>query len=69
MADDDSQRTEPHQLWLTERETLDISRLAVREDRKIAEMLRVLVRRAMYGIMGSDCQEIHGANSADEGKP
>lgn len=62
---DDNKRTEPHKLWLTERETLDISRLAAREDRKLGEMLRVLVRRSMYGVMGAEPHDVHGANSPE----
>ena len=63
---DDNKRNEPHKLWLTERETLDASRLAVREDRKLGEMLRVLVRRSMYGVIGAGGQDVHGANGPDE---
>ena len=62
---DDNKRTEPVKVWLTERELLDLSRLSAREDRKVGEMLRVIVRRAMYGILGAPDTEIHGAKSTD----
>ena len=62
---DDNKRTEAIKAFFTEREYLDICRQAVREDRKPGELVRVWVRRSMYGIIGGDAQEIHGANSAE----
>jgi hypothetical protein len=67
MPVDDNKRTEAHKLWLTERDTLDISRLAAREDRKPGELVRVIVRRSMYGTIGADAQNVHGAIRALEG--
>lgn len=64
---DDSKRTEAIKAFFTEREYLDICRQACREDRKPGELVRVIVRRSMYGTIGGDAQEIHGANSADGG--
>ncbi len=64
---DDSKRTEAIKAFFTEREYLDICRQAVREDRKPGELVRVIVRRSMYGSIGGDTLEIHGANSADGG--
>lgn len=64
---DDSKRTEAIKAFFTEREYLDLCRQAVREDRKPGELVRVIVRRSMYGTIGADCQDFHGANSADGG--
>ena len=64
---DDNKRTEAVKAFFTEREFVDICRLAGREDRKPGELVRVLVRRAMYGTIGADSHEVAGANSAEEG--
>ena len=64
---DDSKRTEAIKAFFTEREYLDLCRQAMREDRKPGELVRVIVRRSMYGTIGGDCQEIHGENSAEGG--
>lgn len=68
MAVDDQKHTEPVKVWLTERELLDLSRMAAREDRKVSEMVRVMVRRNMYGMVGCGTDENHGAKSPDEGR-
>lgn len=65
---DDNKRTEAIKAFFTEREYLDICRQAVREDRKPGELVRVIVRRSMYGTIGADAPEIHGAISADGGE-
>jgi hypothetical protein len=65
---DDVKRQHDIKLWLTDREFLDLSKAAEREDRKVGEMGRVIVRRYMYGNIGPACQEIHGANRADAGR-
>jgi len=64
---DDNKRTEAIKAFFTEREYLDLCRQAVREDRKPGELVRVIVRRSMYGSIGGDLQEIHGAISAESG--
>ncbi len=64
---DDIKRQHDIKLWLTDREFLDLSKAAEREDRKVGEMGRVIVRRYMYGNIGPTCPEVHGANSADAG--
>lgn len=63
---DDSKRTEPLKLWLTEQELLDLTRMAIKDDRKPGEMGRVLLRRVMYGYIGSGSDELHGAISTDK---
>jgi len=65
---DDVKRQHDIKLWLTDREFLDLSKAAEREDRKVGEMGRVIVRRYMYGNIGPACPEIHGANRADSGR-
>jgi hypothetical protein len=65
---DDRKHTEAVKTWFTERELVDLSRLAAREDRKLSELIRVIVRRHMYGNVGCNAEDFHGANSADEGR-
>ena len=62
---DDNKKTNRVAVWLTDRELLDLSRVAAAEDRKQSEMVRVMLRRCMYGTIGSQDHEYHGANSAD----
>lgn len=64
---DDHKRTEPVKAFFTEREFVDLCRIAGREDRKPGELVRVLVRRAMYGTIGADSADVASAMSADEG--
>jgi hypothetical protein len=64
---DDNKRVHPLKLWLTEREYVDLCKLADQEDRKNSESARVIVRRHMYGHIGPAPAEFHGANSAHEG--
>ena len=66
---DDTKRQHDLKLWLTDREFLDLSRMAEREDRKAGEMGRVILRRFMYGNMGACDGSFHGANSPDAGRP
>lgn len=68
MTIDDRKHSEPIKAWLTERELVDLTKLAAREDRKLSEMIRVIVRRHMYGHIGASCDESTGANSADKGR-
>lgn len=68
MTIDDRKHSEPIKAWLTERELVDLTKLAAREDRKLSEMIRVIVRRHMYGHIGGSCDESMGASSADEGR-
>lgn len=65
---DDRKHSEPVKCWLTEREFTDLSRMASREDRKVSELIRVIVRRHMYGHIGCAAEEFNGASSADEGR-
>lgn len=45
----DVKRTEPVKLNLTEREFLDVSRIAALEDRSASEYIRTLLRLSLYG--------------------
>lgn len=65
---DDRKHTEPVKAWFTERELVDLSRLATREDRKISELVRVIIRRHLYGNIGCSADDFHGANSPDQGR-
>jgi len=62
---DDCKRSEPLKGWFTEREMLDLVRLAEQHERRPGEMMRVIVRRYMYGNVGPVGNEIHGANGAE----
>ena len=62
---DDNKHTEAMKVWLTEREFHDLCVLAMKDDRKPGEMLRVMVRRAMYGTIGGETQMSNGANRPD----
>ncbi len=62
---DDNKHTERVTIWLTEREMLDLVRMAEREDRKAGEMGRVIVRRFMYGNVGLCDPDNNVANRAD----
>lgn len=64
---DDNKRVHDVKSWLTDREYLDLCKQADREDRKPGELLRVILRRFMYGNVGADPCECNGTNSADTG--
>lgn len=62
---DDNKHTERVTMWLTEREMLDLVRMAERADRKAGEMARVIVRRFMYGNVAAADPENNVANRAE----
>lgn len=65
---DDNKRLHDLKLWLTDREFIDLCKLAQGEDRKPGEMGRVMVRKYMYGNVGAiDC-DCNRAISADKGR-
>lgn len=49
---DDRKRSNPVTVRFTDRELLDASKQAVREDRTLAEYLHFIIRRSLYGSMG-----------------
>ena len=65
LMPDDNKHTERVTVWFTEREFLDLMRQSERSDRKAGEMVRFIVRRFMYGNVGSDGAEINVAKSAN----
>lgn len=64
----DDKRTEELKLRLTEREMLDLSRLAVLEERPVAEYVVRLLRWSMYGSLGVKAAALQGPVSPDEGR-
>lgn len=62
---DDNKHTERVTVWMTEREFLDLMRMAERADRKAGEMARVIVRRFMYGNVAAQEPENNVANRAE----
>lgn len=64
---DDNKHTEAVKAFFTEREFHDLCKLAIKDDRKPGELLRVIARRYMYGNVGADVENSNGANSAGEG--
>jgi hypothetical protein len=56
---DNTKRTECVKVCFTERALIDLNRLAILEDRKLADMAHVLVLRGMYGMVrpNGDSQE------------
>jgi hypothetical protein len=65
---DDNKRTHDVKSWLTEREYFDLCKCADRQDRKPGEMLRVVMRRYLYGHIDPCTPEINVTNRADEGR-
>lgn len=63
-----SKHTEAVKCWLTEDEFTDLSRLAAREDRKVSELIRVVLRKYMYGNLGADCCDFNEPNSPKQGE-
>lgn len=66
---DDNKRTHPLKIWLTEREYVELCKLADAQDRKNSDAGRVIIRRFMFGNIGAVPTEIHGAKCAEEGHP
>ena len=65
---DDNKHQHDVKAWLTDREYMDLCRQADREDRKPGELLRVILRRHMYGSVGVDACECNGTMRPDEGR-
>lgn len=62
---DDHKKSERVTVWLTEREFVDLSRISAKDDRKQSEMVRVIVRRCMYGTIGAAESDVNVAISGD----
>jgi hypothetical protein len=63
MAADDNKRENCVKACFTDREFIDLGRLSARSDRKVADMVRVLVRRCMYGMVREDDEKAEGRNA------
>ncbi|MGL4573272.1 MAG: hypothetical protein ACRCV9_00620 [Burkholderiaceae bacterium] len=64
----DDKRTEEMKLRLTEREMLDLSRLAAHDDRPLAEFVVRVLRLSMYGSVGATRQSHQGADRPGESR-
>lgn len=62
----DDKRTEELKLRLTERELLDISRLAAVDDRSVAEFVVRMLRASMYGSVATRLGALEGPGRAGE---
>ena len=63
---EEGKRTNEVKLRLTDRELLDLSRLAVLEDRPITEYVVRLLRWSMYGSLGVKAAALQGPDSPGE---
>lgn len=64
----DDKRTEELKLRLTERELLDLSRLAAVDERSIAEYVVRVLRASMYGSVCTRLSPLQGPERAGEGR-
>ena len=64
----DDKRTEELKLRLTEREMLDVSRLAAVDERSISEYIVRLLRASMYGSVCVKLNSQQGPDRAEEGR-
>lgn len=64
----DDKRTEEVKLRLTERELLDLSRLAAIDDRSVTEFIVKTLRTSMYGSLAVKLASFQGAVSPEEGR-
>lgn len=58
-----SKRENCVKVCFTDREFIDLGRIAAREDRKVADMVWVAVRRAMYGSLRADGPDSQGTET------
>lgn len=66
MAADDKKRTNCVKVCFTDREYIDLNRAAVREERTKADMVYVLARLGLYGILNKPVLDGEGTNGADD---
>lgn len=64
----DDKRTEELKLRLTEREMLDVSRLAAIDERAVTEYIVKLLRASMYGSVAVRLASHQGPDGAGEGR-
>ena len=58
----DGKHSEVLKIWLTEREMLDLVKMAHAHDRKTPDLGRVIIRHYLYGHMNEACAETSGTN-------
>lgn len=63
MAADDSKRQNCVKVCFTDREYIDLGRCAARERRKVAEMVRFLVCKSMYGMVDARPEDSQGTET------
>lgn len=66
MSVDDRKRENIVNLRVTDREFLELSRMAAAQDRKLAELVHYIVRAHLYGHVYPCCPDTEGAQSASE---
>lgn len=59
----DTKHTEQVKINLTERELLDLTRLAALEDRTLSEYIRLTLRSSLYGKVSRLRHELEGSMS------
>lgn len=60
---DSTKRTECIKVCFDERSFIDLGRLAAREDRKVADLVFVIVHRFMYGTVNRERKAEEGTES------
>lgn len=60
MAADNSKRQNCVKVCFTDREFIDLGRIAARDNRKVADLVWVEMRRRMYGTIGAETQTEEG---------
>lgn len=65
MSIDDRLHVNEVKVRLTDRELVDLSRLATLEDRKPADMVRVLLRVSLYGRLRAESSDTEVPDSPD----
>jgi hypothetical protein len=63
MAADNTKRTNCVKVCFTDREFIDLGRLAARDDRKVSDWVWVELRRRMYGSVAVDAADAQGTAS------
>lgn len=63
MAADSVKRVNCIKVCFTDREFIDLGRLAAREDRKVADLVWTEIRRRMYGTVAVDAPDAQGTPS------
>lgn len=60
-----SKKTESVKVWLTERQLLDLTRAAHRDDRKLSDYISHVLALHLYGHARSDCEREEGSMRDD----